>query len=105
MASTHKRISERTGAVTWQVKYRTPEGGPRSRTFKLKRDADKFARAVETSKDVGEFVDPRLAGVTVGEWATRWLDGRANLAESTRERTEDIINAHIALRWGKTKAR
>ncbi len=103
MASTHKRISDLTGAATWQVKYRTPEGEPRSKTFKLKRDADKFARGVETSKDVGEFVDPRLANITMGEWATRWLTGKANLAESTRERNADIIAAHIVPRWGRTR--
>lgn len=40
MASIHRRQSERTGAVSWQVKYRTPEGAARSQSFRLKRDAE-----------------------------------------------------------------
>ena len=97
MASVHKR----TGAsgASFQVKYRTPEGAARSRTFKLKRDADKFARTVELSKDAGEFVDPRLGGVTVGDWARQWLNGKANLAPSTRSRYLGILEVHIAPRW------
>ena len=44
MASIHKRTSDRTAEVSWQVKYRTPEGSARSRTFRLKRDADRSIR-------------------------------------------------------------
>lgn len=101
MASVHKR--EGATGVAWQVKYRTPEGGARSKTFKLKRDADRFARTVETSKDVGGFVDPRRAEVTVGAWADQWLAGKTNLAASTRARYTDVIEARIKPRWGDTR--
>lgn len=103
MASVHKRTSDLTGAVSWQVKYRTPEGRPRARTFRLKRDADRFARDVETSKDAGGFVDPQRAEVTVTEWTTRWLEAKANLKPSTRERYEGAIRAHIEPRWANVK--
>lgn len=100
MASIHKRTSASTGATSWQVKYRTPDGAARSRTFRLKRDADRFAREVESSKDAGLFVDPRRSEVTVGDWAARWLDDKANLTPATRERYRGVIASHVVPRWG-----
>lgn len=102
MASVHKRTSDRTGAISWQVKYRTPEGRPRAQSFRLKRDADRFARTVETAKDAGGFVDPQRAEVTVAEWTTRWLEAKANLKPSTRDRYDSTIRTHIEPRWGST---
>lgn len=102
MASIQKRLGV-DGAVSWRVRYRTPEGATRSRTFTLKRDADRFARTVETSKDVGSFIDPHAAAVTVDVWAARWLDGKANLAESTRDRYRDVVDAWIVPRWRGVK--
>lgn len=101
MASVHRR----TGATgtAWQVKYRTPEGSARSRSFHLKRDADRFARDIEQAKDAGMFVDPRAAAVTTGAWADQWLAGKANLSPSTRQRYAEIVDTWIRPRWGLVK--
>lgn len=103
MASVHKRVSAATGAVAYQVRYRTPEGSLRSRTFARKTDADRFARDVEVVKDTGGFVDPRAGAITLGAWATVWLNSKANLAESTRARYADIVTAWVEPRWGSVK--
>lgn len=103
MASIHRRQSERTGAVSWQVKYRTPEGAARSQSFRLKRDAEQFARNVETAKHGGTFIDPKLAQITVGEWSDKWLRSKGNLKASTRERYRDAIATHIEPRWGAVR--
>lgn len=102
MASIQRRVGV-NGAVSWRVRYRTPEGAPRSRTFDLKRDAERFGRTVETAKDTGSFVDPRASAVTVGEWADRWLASKANLAASTRDRYAVAIDTWIQPRWGGVK--
>ncbi len=102
MASIQRRVGV-DGAVSWRVRYRTPEGATRSRTFTLKRDADRFARTVETAKDTGSFVDPQASAVTVGEWADRWLASKANLAASTRDRYADAIESWVRPRWGGVK--
>lgn len=100
MASIHKRTSDRTAEVSWQVKYRTPEGAARSRTFRLKRDADRFARDVETAKDGGLFVDPQLGKISMGEWVDRWLAAKTNITPSTRERYRQLVEVHLRPRWG-----
>lgn len=103
MATIKRVVSDRTGAVTWLVRYRTPAGGSRSKSFKLKRDASTFANQVEVRKDSGQFVDPQLAQVTVGEWSTRWLAGRTNLAATTRQRYQEMVEGVLADRWGDVK--
>jgi len=99
MASISKTVSPRTGAVSWVVRYRTPDGGSRKKSYSLKRDAQAFLTSVEASKTDGSFIDRRRSAVTVGEWSTRWLDSKTSLAKSTRSRYEDIDRKWIQPRW------
>lgn len=101
MATIDKRV--RDGRTTWRVRYRDPSGAQRNKSFTLKRDAERFLVTVEQSKIVGSYVDPTLARIMVGHWATRWLDGQAHLKPSTRERYAGILREHIVPRWGTTK--
>lgn len=63
----------KTDEGTWRVFYRDPSGRQRNKTFKRKVDADRFAKAVDTDVSRGEWLDPRLAKATVGEYADRWF--------------------------------
>ncbi len=44
-------IGKRNGK--YRVRYRDPDGASRSRTFRRKADAERFAREVEVDKDRG----------------------------------------------------
>jgi hypothetical protein len=101
MASIEKRV--RNGRLRWYLRYRTPDGAQRTETFDRKADAETRLVVVEGSKLAGDWVDPRLAAITVGEWADKWLAGMPNWAASTRERAEGNVRTHIKPRWGKTK--
>jgi len=57
----------------YRVRYRDPLGNQRSRQFKRKVDAERFAREVEVDKDRGSWVDPRGGDIPLAEW--QW--GRA----------------------------
>ena len=57
----------------WVVRYRTPLGAERSRSFARKTDAENFAVMIESSKLSGEFVDPRRSKVLVSDWAETWF--------------------------------
>jgi hypothetical protein len=46
-----------------------PDGRQRTRVFDRKLDAERYLTGVETSKLVGTYIDPKLARLTVGEWA------------------------------------
>ena len=85
MASIEKRPRQ-DGRASWRAHYRTPSGEQRNKTFNRRAEADRFLASVESSKTTGSFVDPVLARITVGDWATHWLDNQTHLKPSTHER-------------------
>ena len=50
---------DRTKAGTYRVRFRTPEGASRSKTFPRRAQADAFAATVEVSKLAGHRPDAR----------------------------------------------
>jgi hypothetical protein len=52
-------IDKRSGK--YRVRYRDPNGQQRSRTFRRKADAERFAREVEVDMDRGQWIDPHGA--------------------------------------------
>lgn len=99
MASIEKHVTGQ-GRTRWVVLYRTPAGAQRSKTFARKVDAERYVSQTEASKLSGEFIDPHRGRVTVGEVSASWLAGKANLAASSRERAEGIVNTWVTPTWG-----
>ena len=93
MASVNRRSTTR--GVRYDVRYRTPTGDVRNKTFATRKEADRFANTVEADKYRGDFVDPRLARITLEEYATKWLTTRPNLRPRTRETYEGHLRLHI----------
>src|SRR5690349_8294659 len=98
MASVEKR--QRDGNLSYRVRYRTPAGIQRSKSFDRRADAVRFAATVETAKNNGTFLDPARGRVTVGEWAEKWLAGQAHLKPSSYERSAGIVRTYITPAWG-----
>ncbi|MDF3280441.1 tyrosine-type recombinase/integrase [Gordonia sp. N1V] len=87
----------------WEVRYRKPTGQQtRKRGFASKAAATAYLHQVETDKAAGTYVDPSRGRVTVTEWATLWLDGKANIATSTKSRYQSIIDTWITPTFGST---
>ena len=93
MASVNRRTTTRGNR--YDVRYRTPDGNVRTKTFATRKEADRFANTVEADKHRGAFVDPRLARVTLDEYATKWLATRPNLRPRRRETYESQLRLHI----------
>ncbi|KLU10008.1 site-specific integrase [Kocuria sp. SM24M-10] len=84
----------------YRVRYRTPDRRQTDRRgFTTKRDAERFARTVEVSKDRGEWIDPADARATVGELAGPWLDGKRSLKPSSFRPLDAAWRVHVAPRW------
>ena len=81
MASIEKR-SRQDGRASWRAHYRTPSGEQRNKTFNRKAEAER---------------------ITVGDWATHWLDNQTHLKPSTHERYAGIIREHIRPKWDRVK--
>ncbi|GAA2184679.1 site-specific integrase [Brooklawnia cerclae] len=103
MATVERRVSDRTGKTVYVVRYRTPERASRQKTFKLRRDADRFVTSIESSKMTGAFVDPARQEVSVADWCDKWLAAKTNIGPKTRERYEGILSAQIRPRWSTVK--
>ena len=57
----------------YRVRYRDPDNKERSRTFKKKSDADRFAASVETDMARGTWVSPDRGRQLFSEYAAIWL--------------------------------
>jgi integrase len=98
MASIRKRKHKDGGG--YQVRYRDPNGRARAKSFKRKVDASRFAQAVEADKARGEWLDPRLARVTLGQYVEEWRPSIANLKPSTKAGYESLLRVHLLPAFG-----
>lgn len=85
----------RTSGKRWQVRYTTPDGKERSKTFTKKIEAERFKTSVEHSKLTGAYIDPQLGRRTVGEQGDIWYASTAGLASSSRESYESLLRLWI----------
>ncbi len=82
---------------------RTASGGPshreHARHFQRKRDAEQWLASQDVAIARGEWVDPTLSKITVGEWLPRWLALQVQLKPTTMVRYEGILRRQILPRW------
>jgi integrase len=83
----------------WRARYRDASGKEHARHFDRKVDADRWLASVKGSLNRGEWVDPALSRVTVGEWAARWLDNQVQLKPSTRHRYAILLRIQVLPVW------
>lgn len=93
MASVQKRETSR--GVRYDVRYRDPTGRARVKTWRRRADAERFARRVETDKDRGLFVDPRLARTPVADIAAMWLGSNPGKRDGSWQRDEIAVRRYI----------
>jgi integrase len=100
VASVNKRSTTR--GDRYDVRFRAPDGGERSRTFRTRRDADRFAATVAADMLRGAWVDPRSGRIPLEEYGQTWLATRAGLRPRTRETYEAQLRLHVYPELGAT---
>jgi integrase len=83
----------------WRARYRDPAGKEHARHFDRKLDAQRWVDAQETAKTRGEWIDPALARITLGEWSATWWKTKASLKPKTRATYASILRARVLPRW------
>jgi integrase len=101
VASIERRT--RDGQVRWCVRYRTPSGQQRNKTFTRKIDAERYLTGIEHSKIVGSYVDPSRSKITMGEWADEWLSAQQHLKASTFAKYQGTVAKWIKPQWGSAQ--
>ena len=84
------------GERRYEVRYRGPDRRERSKTFRRKVDADRFAKEVDIEIARGAWVDPRKASMPFADWREQWWATTVNLRPSTRARDESYLRNHVA---------
>jgi integrase len=90
-------------AGQWRARYRDPAGKEHARHFRRRLDAERWLASVEHAKHRGEWIDPALSRITVGEWAAKWLDAQVQLKLLTRERYKNIVRVQVLPRWQRVR--
>src|SRR5215203_3778541 len=94
MASIDRRRTK-GGSTRYEVRYRTPEGRERSKTFATRKKAETYAAIAEADKARGAWIDPRDANITYGEVAKRWLASNPTKRPTTLATDETMLRVHI----------
>src|SRR2546421_12475886 len=103
MGHVEKRQRKRRGGgttLTWVVRYRTPTGADRSKSFYRKGDAEQFLAGVEVDKVRGDWVDPRFGRTTFAQWAMTWLATTVHQKPKTRAGHESLLRVHLLPQFG-----
>lgn len=86
-------VTKRSG--NYRVRYRDPLGRPRSRTFRRRADADRFAREIEVDMDRNQWIDPRRSEVPLSTWAEMFLASSLSLAPTTLATYRRDLEMHV----------
>lgn len=86
--------------VRYEVRLRGPDGKERSRTFRTRRDAERYEREQRSALDKGSWIDPRHATLTFRSYANRWLAERHDLRPRTAELYRSLLRVHILPTFG-----
>ncbi|MBO0729269.1 MAG: tyrosine-type recombinase/integrase [Acidimicrobiaceae bacterium] len=79
----------------WRARWRSPDGGSRSKTFARKVDAERFLTTVDSAKLSGSYVDPSLGRRTFGDYASSWLTTKVDVTSRTRINVEGRLQNHV----------
>jgi integrase len=89
------------GRRAYLVRYKAPDGSPRSKQFGRRRDADLFASSIEVEIAHGVFVDPDGGKETLAEWVDRWWPTTVHLRETSRARDGSVLRIHVLPKFGR----
>jgi len=95
-----KRGSQRDEFV-YLVRLRDPDGKVYNRTFRTKKEAQRWELDQRSQLARGGWIDPRGADTTMAEVAKCWLDANPSKRDSGWARDETIIRLHLLPALGR----
>ncbi len=89
------------GGHVYDVRLRDAAGRVYTRTFRTKKEADRFESTERADRARGTWVDPRRASDKVAEVVAEWLESNPRKKGSTLARDASVVNVHILPLLGK----
>jgi hypothetical protein len=84
----------------WQATVRGPDGRKHTHTDPLKSVVRKWAAQQEAQLARGDFRDPRLGEIRVGEWHGRVTRARG-IEEITKDKNASLWRTHCKPEWAR----
>lgn len=95
---------QRKNGVSWYVRLRRPDGSSYSRSFRTRKDAERFERAELALRDSGGWTDPTSGDILVSAWAEEWLaSGQMAWRAATVDRHELALRTVWVPRLGSRR--
>jgi hypothetical protein len=83
------------GDRRYDVRLRDPAGKEYSRTFRTRKEAERFAALQRADHARGNWTDPRRANDKFCDVASEWLGSHPGKKESSLVRDESILRTHV----------
>lgn len=91
-----------SGERRWEVFFRDETHRQHhKRGFETRKAARVYLAAHEVAVENGDYIDPRLSKITVGELGAQWIEGRKAIWKpSYLKSVETAWRVHVMPRWG-----
>lgn len=96
--SIHKRQTAK--GTRYDVRLRTLDGKPYTRTWRTRKEAETYERAELTARDRGDWVDPTQRARTFDDIAAEWLASNPAKRPVTIARDRGAITLHLSPAFG-----
>lgn len=91
---------ERRDKTHHKARYRDAKGRERSKMFPTAEAANDWLAKQRVDLRRGDWIDPELAQITLGEWGSLWLDRKAaRLKPSTIESYRSLLDTCVLPEW------
>ena len=84
----------------YDVRLRGADGRERCKTYKTRKEAERYERTQKTALDQGSWIDPLFARVKVREFGEAWLAERHGLSPTTVALYDGLLRLHIYPAFG-----
>lgn len=92
--SIETRTNEK-GERRYEVRLRDPTGREYSKTFRTRKDAERYDATERADRARGRWLDPRTGAVTFAAWAGEWLASDPGKSPSAWARDDSILRTHL----------
>jgi integrase len=87
-------VRQTAAGPRYDVRFRDPTGRQRKKSFRTKKEAERFASSAMAAVWSGQWLDPSAGRVTLADYSVTWMASR-QLRSRTRELYANQLRLHI----------
>ncbi len=91
-----ERRKTKRGELRYEVRLRRPDGREHSRTFRSKKEAERYQATERADRSRGTWIDPTAGQMSFADWAGEWYE---TMEPSWRPRTAGCHAMALRVHW------